>query len=289
MSFYAVVCGGDRSWPVPTVDNDFISTFGEIIEQGPDGALPADATHLLIICREEWAPQMRRLATLLRAHDAGRHVSVLVTDTTPLGAAVVAEHVNSLREEPGTAARELRRLLGQVRGVVWVRRPGKVNGARPGMWELVRSIWARNGSLAEGNGPVRLVRAEVEQWASLFKDAGSIHRSGEVAPRPEALMQPYVTGEKTWGRTLSPGARAMVGKQPAFEVAVFSPTPVERIPDLTTCSGCGSTVVDMCPFCHAQWGAHHPTTSAAQPTTQMTVSTLEDTDVTPPASRAGLR
>ncbi|MFX0537463.1 hypothetical protein ACQBAT_00475 [Ornithinimicrobium sp. Y1847] len=278
MTFYAVVCGGDRSWPVPALSNDVLDTFEDLVGPDRSATLPSDATHVLLVCRTEWGPAMRRLATLLKAHDEALNVSVLETDTMPLGAAVVAEHVNALAVEPGHAARELRRLLGTVRSVVWVRRPGKVNGARPKWWEVIRSWWSPDGALAEGESPIGIERAQVERWAELFKGATSVHRSGEVPPRPAAVIQPYVGGERVWGRDVSRGARAITGKQPSFEVATFTPTDAVSAEETTECSGCGASVVDFCPFCHAAWGlgatvVHTSTTTPATP--------IDDKDLQP--------
>ncbi|MGD8148817.1 hypothetical protein [Ornithinimicrobium sp. Y1694] len=101
---------------------------------------------------------------------------------------------------------------------------------------------------------MELQRAEIEQWAALFKGADQIHRSGEAPARPAAIIQPYVGGERVWGRDISRGARAITGKQSAFEVAVFSPADSSHPQATTECSGCGVSVTDVCPFCHAQWG-----------------------------------
>jgi hypothetical protein len=255
MTFRAVVCGADRSWLVPTVANDPLSTFEDLVAPDGDRAVLGDATHVLLVTRREWEPAMRRLATLLRAHDSHRHVSVLATDSMPLGAAAVAEQVNAADLEPGRAARELRRQLGQVRSAIWVKRPGLVQGARPGWWDVIRSWWSKDGYLVRGEDPVRVARSQPEAWAELLDGAGTLHRSGEPPVRPAALLEPYLDDLRVWGRDASRGAKAVAGRQNSFEVAALLPGVEHEEPVGSACSGCGASVDDFCPFCHAQWGA----------------------------------
>lgn len=255
MRFRAVVCGADRSWLVPTVADDPATTFEDLVGPDGDGEVLTDATHVLLVTRRQWEPAMRRLATLLRAHDGHRHVSVLTTDAMPLGAAAVVEQVNAADLEPGRAARELRRQLGQVRSAVWVRRPGPVHGARPRWRDIIRSWWSKDGYLLQGEDPVRVARSSAESWGELLESSGAPHRSGEPPTRPAALLEPYQQDLRVWGRDASRGAKAVAGRQSSFEVAALVPGVGDEEPSGSACSGCGASVDDLCPFCHAHWGA----------------------------------
>lgn len=275
MNFVAVVCGADPLWDVPSVTDDAVTMLdrlvapatseavvatgsGPVVEDATGPRFPADATHTLFMCRPSWLPAMRRLATLLRAHDATRHYAVLVTDRLPLASALVAEHVNALDLEPGRAAREVDRLLRLTESGAWVRRPGRLNGARVSWWDVVRSTWDKDGYVASGAGPVAVDRAGAELWSQRLSGARAVYLSGEIAETPGQALRTVGVREQLRDRDVPPGTKVLVGRQRSFEFAaprwaVDDPLP-EPDDALRRCDSCGSTVLDYCPFCHAQWG-----------------------------------
>ena len=259
MKFQAAVCGADESWSVPSYANDPAAVLAQLLDGDENTSVLHDGTtHLMLMTRPEWAPAMQRLATLLKAHDGTLNVGILLTSTTPLGAAVVAERVNALALEPGLAARELRRLLPTTRSSLWVRRVGMVKGARPTWWEVIRALWAKEGYLIEGAEPAVVRRADEKAWADFFAGTTATHRLGEFPPIPAQASQQYLTQARVWGRDVSRGARQLTGKQRTVELAAtqWSQQPHQAEAAAEACSGCGASVLTLCPFCHAAWGQH---------------------------------
>ena len=121
MKFLATVCGGDVRWAVPVTTDDAQSMLATLMGHEPsEQALDTDVTHLLLVTRPEWAPAMRRLATLLRAQEPTLGVAVLETGHTPLAAAACVSEVHQHDLEPGAAARAVRDLLERHPGLVLV-------------------------------------------------------------------------------------------------------------------------------------------------------------------------
>lgn len=254
--FHALVCDADPRWDVPTISHDPAEVFGQLRDGEAPGALPDDVTHLLLVGRAESGPDLRRLATLLRAHTPGLHVGVLESDQMPLALAAVTAHVLHLGLEPGQAARETRRLLEEeTDSGLWVRRPGKVEGARPGMWSVVRSWFTKEGCLARGAEPVRITRADADGWASVFEDSVTFLSCGELPPPQAAQVEPLLTRSESWSRDASPGARQVAGRQRAVEFAALRWTTAATGPaGGSSCDSCGASVAEFCAYCHAHWG-----------------------------------
>lgn len=296
MSFVAVVCGADPLWSVPSVTDDPVQMLDRLVEPsahdaatgadaGPaetgdiDAAaaqplVPAEATHTLFVCRPSWLPAMRRLVTLLRAHDPSRHYAVLVTDRLPLASALVAEHVNALDLEPGQGAREVDRLLRSTGSGAWVRRPGRLTGAKVSWWDVIRSWWAKDGYVAHGAAPVAVDRAGADLWSQHLSGARVVYLSGEVPEVPSQALRSVGVPEKLRDRDVPPGTKVLVGRQRSFEFAAPRWSPEQRADEhedrtaagLRRCDSCGVTVLDYCPFCHAQWG-EAPTSRGREPQT----------------------
>ncbi|GGK80448.1 hypothetical protein [Ornithinimicrobium pekingense] len=277
MSFVAVVCGADPLWDVPSVTDDPVQMLNRLVEAPPapgtdrpaadpdpgaeppaDPTPPPEATHTLFVCRPSWLPAMRRLVTLLRAHDPSRHFAVLVTDRLPLATSLVVAHVNGLGLEPGRAAREVDRLLRRTESGAWVRRPGRLNGAKVSWWDVIRSWWVKDGYVAHGAEPVVVERASADLWSARLTGAEVVYLSGEVPELPAEALRAAGVPEKLRGRDVPAGTKVLVGRQRSFEFAgprwsAAEPAP-EPEPGLRSCDSCGVSVEDWCPFCHAQWG-----------------------------------
>lgn len=267
MRFVAVVCGADPLWAVPSVTDDPLAMLerltvaepaGEEVGGADEASVRGEGSHTLLVTRPSWLPAMRRLVTLLRAHDPSRHYAVLVTDRLPLASALVAEHVNALDLEPGTSARLVDSLLRSTESGVWVRRPGKIAGGKVGLWDVIRSTWAKQGYIAHGAAPVTVARADDDAWVQRLAGVRSVSLSGEVPEVPADLLRNVGVPERLRDRDVPPGTKLLTGKQRSFEFAGprWSPDELPQVPDedLRRCDSCGSTIVDFCPFCHAQWG-----------------------------------
>lgn len=256
VKFHALVCGADPRWDVPTITGDPFAMLARLRGGQPGEALADDVTHLLLVGRVESGPDLRRLATLLRAHTPALHVAVLESGQVPLAMAAVTAHVLRLGLEPGLAAREVRRLLeDETDSGLWVRRPGRVEGARPGLWTIVRSWFSRSGALARSTDPVQITRADAGGWGSVFHDSFSFLSCGELPAQQASLIEPLLTHSESWSRDLSPGARAIVGRQRAAEFAALKwTTPSPAGTDTPRCDSCAATTTGICAYCHAHWG-----------------------------------
>ena len=259
MKFLATVCGGDVRWAVPVTTDDAQSMLATLMGHEPsEQALDTDVTHLLLVTRPEWAPAMRRLATLLRAQEPTLGVAVLETGHTPLAAAACVSEVHQHDLEPGAAARAVRDLLERTSSALWVRRPGPVQGARPSLWAVVRSWFSKTGYLATGADPVQVQLAEDAVWDELLDGADAFVQCGEMPERQSAQVGPRLDGRQIWSREVSPGSRVIVGRQRAVELALPRWLPgsaaVSGTPTQETCANCGASVRDYCAYCHAHWG-----------------------------------
>lgn len=259
MNVLVMVCGADPRWRVPTVDDQPQRMLEQLTApEGPD-ALDPQVSHVVLLTRPTWEPHMQKLATLLRAYDRQRHVAVLPTAHSPLGMAVVAAEINGAPHEPGAAARRAASLLAETDSGWWVRRPGRVDEARPRVTQVLRSWFTKTGYLVSGPRPSTVTQAHAPAWAEAVGSARRLLTSGEVPELQRAHLASHHGGGEAWGRDVSVGGRQLVGRQRAFEWAAprwDTASRAEAAPDETgACSSCGASLMGYCAYCHARWGA----------------------------------
>lgn len=257
MNTLVMVCAADQRWRVPAVDDQPQRMLERLTDDEGQDRLDPGVSHVILLTRPTWEPEMQKLATLLRAFDRQRHVAVLPSGHNPLAMAAVAAEVNAGPREPGEAARRATALLDRTDSGWWVRRPGRVSEARPRIGQVLKSWFTKSGYLVSGPAPAAVALADGPAWERTLSDGGRLLTSGEVPELQREHLQPHAGGGEAWGRDISAGGRQLVGRQRAFEWAVTRwDSPGEPTPEATgTCDSCGASMVRFCVYCHARWGA----------------------------------
>lgn len=286
MSFMVAVCGSTDHWGAPGLTADpeqmLEHLVGAVGDDKPATSAAAQASHLLVLTRPDTGPAMRRLATLLRAYDPGRHVAVLETAHSPLGMTLVAEHVNTLGLDPGTGIDLTVRLLDRTSSGWWVRRPGRVSDARPSVWHVLRSWFSKTGYVASGAGPVRTRLADAAGWDEALDGSHRLLTCGEVPEVPRTNLGQHGPGD-SYARDLSWAGRAAVGQRSAFEWAApgWGPSSHVTTDDSTPaagavgCDSCGARTSGPCPYCHASWGRLPHTSRSPEPARSSTTAATD--------------
>lgn len=252
-----VVCGGDPGLGQPTLWGDVTGTaaLGVAEEDREDRFAVEGATHVTVVTRREWADRVRSAVTVLRAHDPGRHVTVLETEHTPLGATLAARSANErLAHDPALQHRELAAMLRAGNSGLWVRSAGRLPGRVP-LAMVISSWWRKAGNL--DSQLAGLTQARSENWFRAAGGGTDLVAAGHV---PEAVAEQLALARiqvETVADRPSPGGRALAGQDQAFEFAWADPRAghgVRHDERTHTCDSCGALVEGTCPFCHASWG-----------------------------------